>query len=44
MMGCFGCRTVKRVKAARLGDALPVFHDRRIVNAGGRQKWHGHDC
>jgi len=43
MIGRFWRRTVKRVKAARLGDALPVLHDRRIVNAGGRQEWHGHD-
>jgi hypothetical protein len=38
-----GCRTVKRVKGAWLGNTVAMMHDRRIVNAGGRQEWHGHD-
>jgi hypothetical protein len=43
MMGCFGRRTVKRVKAAWLGNTLAMLYYRRIVNAGGRQEWHGHN-
>src|SRR5262245_58876715 len=40
---CRGCRAVKRVKSSGLGNAVAMTHDRRIVNSGGRQKWHGHD-
>jgi len=38
-----GCRTVKRVKGAWLGNTAAMMHYRRIVNAGGIQKWYGHD-
>jgi hypothetical protein len=41
---CRRCRdTVKGVKTAWLGNAMAMMHYLRIVNAGGRQKWHGHD-
>src|SRR6476661_952444 len=43
MRRCRGCRTVKRVKAFWLGNAMAMMHYLRIVNAGGRQKWHGDD-
>jgi len=43
MRWCGGRRTVKRVKSAWHGNAMAMMHDRRIVNSGGRQKWHGHD-
>lgn len=36
-------RTVKRFKAAGLGNALAMTHDRRIVNARGSQKRHSQD-
>jgi len=35
-------RTVKRVKGAWLGNTVAMLHYRRIVDAGGIQKWHGH--
>jgi hypothetical protein len=38
-----GCRTVKCVKTAWLGNAVAMMHYLRIVNSGGTQKWHGHD-
>jgi hypothetical protein len=38
-----GCRTVEGIKTAWLGNAVSMMHYLRIVNAGGRQKWHGHD-
>ena len=40
---CLGCRTEKRVEAARLGNTVAMTHYRRIVNACGHQQWHGHD-
>ena len=40
---CGGCRAVKRVKSACLGNAVAMMHYGRIVNSCGRQKWHGHD-
>ena len=40
---CLGCRTEKRVEAARLGNTVAMTHYRRIVNARGHQQWHGHD-
>ena len=45
MRRCCRCRTrtVKRVKTARLSNTVAMMHDLRIVNAGGRQKWHCHD-
>ncbi len=43
MRRCRGCRTVKRVKSAWRGNAVAMMHYLRIVNAGGRQKWHGQD-
>ena len=38
-----GCRTVKGVKTAWLGNAVAMMHYLRIVKASGRQKRHGHD-
>src|SRR6185312_1241774 len=38
-----GGRTIKGVKTAWLGNAVAMMHYLRIVNSGGRQKWHGHD-
>jgi hypothetical protein len=35
--------TKQRVKAARLGNAIAMMHDLRIVNARGHQEWNGHD-
>ena len=44
MRRCWRCRdTVKGVKTAWLGNAVAMMHYLRIVNSGGRQKWHGHD-
>ena len=38
-----GGGTIKGVKTAWLGNAVAMMHYLRIVNSGGRQKWHGHD-
>jgi hypothetical protein len=35
--------TKQRVKAARLGNAVAMMHDLRILNARGHQEWNGHD-
>ena len=43
MRRCRGCRAVKRVKTSWFGNAMAMMHYLRIVNARGRQKWHGHD-
>jgi hypothetical protein len=43
MSRCRGCRTVKRVNSARLGDAAVMNHDRRIVNSQGSHWAHGYE-
>jgi hypothetical protein len=44
MRRCRRCRdTVKGGKTAWLSNAVAMVHYLRIVNAGGRQKWHSHD-
>ncbi len=40
---CCGCRTIKRVKRAGLGNAAAMMHDLRIVDARGTQERHAHD-
>ena len=41
MRRCRGCRTVKRVNSAWLGNTAVMMHYRRIVNSRGSQWAHG---